>query len=175
MSITVLRLGHRPHRDKRASTHLMLAARAFGADNVFYSGIKDSRIEESIKKVCKEWGGEFSVTYIENWEKLIKEWEGKIIHLTMYGLELSKLINEIRADKNSKLVIVGGAKVPRNLYELTDWNVSITSQPHSEVSALAIFLHELFQGRELSSNFNNFRLKITPSANGKVFEVFSKD
>jgi len=53
MSITVLRLGHRPHRDKRASTHLMLAARAFGADNVFYSGIKDSRIEESIKKVCK--------------------------------------------------------------------------------------------------------------------------
>ncbi|TLZ95287.1 MAG: tRNA (cytidine(56)-2'-O)-methyltransferase, partial [Methanobacteriota archaeon] len=29
--ITVLRLGHRPARDKRVTTHVALTARAFGA------------------------------------------------------------------------------------------------------------------------------------------------
>ena len=57
MAISVLRLGHRPARDKRISTHVGLVARAFGADNLFYSGIKDSSFEKSIHGVVKQWGG----------------------------------------------------------------------------------------------------------------------
>ena len=35
--ITVLRLGHRVSRDKRTTTHVALAARAFGADKMLVS------------------------------------------------------------------------------------------------------------------------------------------
>jgi len=33
--IAVLRIGHRPFRDKRITTHVALVARAFGADKIF--------------------------------------------------------------------------------------------------------------------------------------------
>ncbi|MGI0148094.1 MAG: tRNA (cytidine(56)-2'-O)-methyltransferase, partial [Thermoplasmata archaeon] len=32
--VTVLRLGHRPSRDKRVTTHVALVARAFGAAGI---------------------------------------------------------------------------------------------------------------------------------------------
>jgi tRNA (cytidine56-2'-O)-methyltransferase len=41
-SITVLRLGHRPQRDMRVTTHVALVARAFGADAVILT-VKDDR------------------------------------------------------------------------------------------------------------------------------------
>ena len=44
--IILLRLNHRIERDKRASTHLFLAARALGVSEAFYSGEKDAKIEE---------------------------------------------------------------------------------------------------------------------------------
>jgi len=49
----VLRLNHRPKRDKRVTTHLLLAARAFGAAGAIYSGEKDEKVEESLEKVMK--------------------------------------------------------------------------------------------------------------------------
>ncbi len=57
--------------------------------------------------------------------------------------------------------------MPGAAYELADWNVSVTSQPHSEVSALSIFLHELFGGRELSKTFEDARIRVVPQAKGK--------
>lgn len=175
MNITVLRLGHRPHRDKRLSTHLLLAARALGATNSYYSGINDSQLETSIKKVCKEWGGQFSVKYLKNWRKLTQNWDGKIVHLTMYGISIQDTIEAIRKDTKPKLVIVGGVKVPKEIFEIADWNVSITTQPHSEVSALAIFLHELYQGSQLDQDFIGARLKIIPKVCGKDLRFISKD
>jgi tRNA (cytidine56-2'-O)-methyltransferase len=175
MSITVLRLGHRPQRDKRLSTHLLLAARAFGAKKAFYSGSRDPKLEESINKVSQDWGGQFPLSYQKNWRKLIREWDGKIVHLTMYGLNIQNIIDEIRKDPSPKLVVVGGSKVPRDLYESATWNVSITTQPHSEVSALAVFLHEIFQGTELSKEYIGAKRKIIPNACGKEIVEFSKD
>ncbi|WP_192806472.1 RNA methyltransferase [Saccharolobus islandicus] len=40
--IYVLRLGHRPARDKRVTTHVILVARAFGAKGVYIEG-KDGK------------------------------------------------------------------------------------------------------------------------------------
>ncbi|MCI0482386.1 MAG: tRNA (cytidine(56)-2'-O)-methyltransferase, partial [Candidatus Dadabacteria bacterium] len=84
--VTVLRLSHRPSRDKRVSTHLLLAARAFGATKAFYTGEQDDSIEESIKKVVTDWGGDFTLEYAESWRSVFEKWEGKIVHLTMYGV-----------------------------------------------------------------------------------------
>ncbi|MDH5794702.1 MAG: tRNA (cytidine(56)-2'-O)-methyltransferase [Candidatus Bathyarchaeota archaeon] len=168
--VYVLRLSHRPSRDKRVTTHLFLAARAFGADGAFYSGQRDDKIERSVKKVSKSWGGSFEVEYAEDWRKLVKQWNkdgGETLHLTVYGLPLQDVIGHVTASPKDKLVVVGGAKVPGAVYELADWNVSVTSQPHSEVSALSVFLHELFEGRELSKSYEDSGMRVVPQARGK--------
>lgn len=168
--VFVLRLGHRPERDKRVTTHVFLVARAFGAHGAFYSGQRDEKVEMSVKKVVEMWGGPFTVEYVEDWVRKIRDWKragGEVIHLTMYGLPLDEVINEVRSSEKDKLVVVGGEKVPRTVYELADWNISVTSQPHSEVGALSVFLHELYMGKELRKEFENAKLKIIPQARGK--------
>jgi tRNA (cytidine56-2'-O)-methyltransferase len=42
MRVTVLRLGHRPERDKRITTHVGLVARAFGAEEMLLAGGGDA-------------------------------------------------------------------------------------------------------------------------------------
>jgi len=174
MNITVLRLGHRPQRDKRLSTHLILCARALGAEKVIYSGEKDQRLEDAIQDIVDRWGGNFSIEYQSNWRKVVNKWKGKIVHLTMYGLPVEDVVPEISKQEEPLLVVVGGPKVPRDMYENASWNVSVTTQPHSEVSALAIFLY-LIQGEAaLQHEFPGESIKITPSVRGKEVEV-SKD
>jgi tRNA (cytidine56-2'-O)-methyltransferase len=168
--IWVLRLNHRPKRDKRVTTHLFLAARAFGADGAFYNGEYDEKVEKSVEKVNLSWGGTFKVEFTHNWRQAVKEWKregGEVIHLTMYGLPVQDVIEQLKTSPKNKLIIVGGAKVPGVAYELADWNISVTSQPHSEVSALSVFLHELFEGKELPKHFENAEKKIVPQAKGK--------
>lgn len=168
--VYVLRLGHREPRDKRVTAHLFLAARAFGADKIMYAGQRDERLEERIHKVVETWGGSFQAEYEKDWRKTLENWKtqgGEVIHLTMYGLPILDVINQIRESQKGKLVIVGGPKVPKNVFELADWNISVTSQPHSEISALCIFLHELFQGKELLRTFENGKMRIIPQTRGK--------
>ena len=169
-NIVVLRLSHRPSRDKRVSTHLFLAARALGAYEAFYTGIKDPSLEESIKKINEEWGGSFKITYFNNWKNAIKNWDGKIVHLTMYGMPLQDVIEEVRISIDPLMIIVGGAKVPGEIYKISDWNISITNQPHSEISALALFLNEFYQGKYLKQEFENAKINIMPSKNGKQIQ-----
>jgi tRNA (cytidine56-2'-O)-methyltransferase len=175
MTVTVLRLGHRPQRDKRLSTHVLLAARAFGADGAIYSGTEDPKLEETVAKVVEEWGGGFTVRHTYSWRGTVKAWQGEVVHLTMYGLPVQEVIQEIRASPEPKLVVVGGPKVPREIYDLAEWNVSVTNQPHSEVSALAVFLHMLFGGEELERSFEGARIRIKPRGRGKEVEALSKD
>jgi len=167
--IFVLRLGHRKERDKRITTHCCLVSRAFLARGIIISGDKDENIINNVKNVCKKWGGNFIVRYERSWKKIIEDFRKrgfKIVHLTMYGIPLLKKINEIRKiDKI--LVVIGSEKVPHEIYDIADYNISITNQPHSEVSALAIFLHEYFEGKEFFSDFQNAKIKIIPQNKGK--------
>jgi tRNA (cytidine56-2'-O)-methyltransferase len=166
MKIHVLRLGHRAGRDPRISTHCGLVSRAFGANRIIYSGEKDQKLLEGIRKVSRQWGGKFGVKYEKNWRKIIKEFKGEKIHLTMYGLPVQKVIPKIRK-KKSILVIVGGEKVPPEVYELADWNVSVTNQPHSEIAALSVFLDHFFKGKELGKRFPKAKKRIIPQERGK--------
>jgi len=164
--IKILRLGHRKERDKRITTHVALAARALGADGFILSGERDDSVIESVRKVSKKWGGKFSAKYEKNWKKALRGFKGKRVHLTMYGIPVQEAVVGLRSEKNI-LVVVGAEKVPREVYNWSDYNVSVTSQPHSEVAALAIFLHELAGGKELDLPFKGAKLAITPSARGK--------
>ncbi len=170
MEVTVLRLGHRYVRDDRITTHVFLVARAFGASKVIYSGQRDLKLEAKLDEVTKTWGGPFDVEYVENWKQKMESWKesaGEIVHLTIYGLPVQDAIPAIRGSTKDKLVVVGGAKVPGIVYKLSDWNVSVTSQPHSEVSSLSIFLHEFFEGKELAKKFRDAKLSVVPQREGK--------
>ena len=164
--IEILRLSHRLRRDPRISTHVALVARAFGANKIYYSGEHDSSLEDSVNKIVKQWGGSFKIEYIKNYLNLIKTHKN-IIHLTMYGLPLKKQISKIKKHKNL-LIIIGGEKVTPEIYKLSNYNISVTSQPHSEVAALAVLLDKL----NLKTDFKNSNLKVIPQASGKKTTKF---
>lgn len=166
--ISVLRLGHRAARDKRVSTHVGLVARAFGAERIVYTGEEDEHLLSSLKKVKQNWGGRFRVEYRVDWRPLIRKFKGKVVHLTMYGLPFEKKIGELRG--KDLLVIVGGEKVPGEVYGLADYNLAVGNQPHSEVAALAVFLHELFKGKELRKRFKGAKQRVIPREKGKRLE-----
>ena len=161
--IKILRLGHRIERDCRVSTHLCLVARAFGADEVIFT-TKDEKVKESIEKVVSQWGGDFKISYTNNWKKFLKEFKGDKIHLTMYGLPFW----EYNPKNKDILIIVGAEKDPKELYELSDYNLSIGNQPHSEIAALAVFLYYLNGKEVLYRDFPNAKIKVIPSERGKL-------
>ncbi|AAB99395.1 TPA: tRNA (cytidine(56)-2'-O)-methyltransferase [Methanocaldococcus jannaschii] len=171
MVVEVLRLGHRGDRDKRISTHVALTARALGADKIIFT-TEDEHVENSVKKVVESWGGNFEFVVEKHWRKYIREFKkrGIVVHLTMYGANINEIMPEIREISRDKdiLVIVGAEKVPKEVYELADYNVSVGNQPHSEVAALAIFLDRLFEGKTLYRDFEDAKIKIVPSKDGKV-------
>lgn len=167
--IVVLRVGHRRRRDPRLTTHVALAARAFGAQKMLFSGDEDPELVKKVDRVSSNWGGAFKVQHIDSWKSFLKSWKtsGKSVQLTMYGQDVNSVVDEIRSWDRDLLVLVGGQKVPRETYELVDRNVSITSQPHSEVSALAVFLHILLNGGEFKMQFPEARIGIIPCPSGK--------
>ncbi len=165
MKVVVLRLGHRPLRDKRVTTHVALVARAFGAQGVVL-GAEDENVKASVVDIVERWGGDFFVESTADWRKYLKEWRGSVVHLTMYGMPVDDVIGEVRAKGKDILVTVGSEKMPRGVFDLADYNVSVTNQPHSEVAALAIFLDKLFQGQELKRDFGG-RIKVIPSERSK--------
>jgi tRNA (cytidine56-2'-O)-methyltransferase len=168
--ITVLRIGHRIDRDKRITTHVALVARAFDANKIIID-TKDTKIEKNISSICKRFGGDFEIETGVDYKKIIKQWGGSVVHLTMYGEELDKSINKINKNKDL-LVIVGAEKVPPQIYQMADFNVSVGNQPHSEVAALAIFLDRYSSGRWLGKKFKG-KIEILPSNKGK--KVVSKE
>jgi len=169
--VVILRIGHRPERDQRVTTHVGLTARALGADGM-YLAEADKGVVQSIEDVVGRWGGDFFCRDQVKWRSCIREWKaggGTVVHLTMYGLNLPEVIGDIRP--NAKiLVIVGAEKVPGEIYGLADYNVAVTGQPHSEISSLALFLDHLFGGREFDREFPGAKIRIVPSRAGKRTE-----
>ncbi|MFA5175726.1 MAG: tRNA (cytidine(56)-2'-O)-methyltransferase [Candidatus Nanoarchaeia archaeon] len=167
--IEVLRLSHRVSRDPRISTHVALTARAFGASKIYYSGQKDSNVEDTVNKITENFGGPFEIEYVKDALKLAEEKKKKgffIVHLTMYGLKIQKEIKDIKKQKNI-LVLVGSEKVLPEFYKIADKNIAVTGQPHSEVMALGLFLDMCFDRKELDKNFDNGKMLIIPQNLGK--------
>jgi tRNA (cytidine56-2'-O)-methyltransferase len=169
MKVQVLRIGHRLVRDDRVTTHAALVSRAFGAEKIYMTGINQS-VKETVEGVGKRWGGRFEVEIIDDWKKVAKDWKkdgGKVAHLTMYGINVNDAVPEIKKEKKL-LVIIGAEKVPREAYDIADYNVAVGNQPHSEIAALAVFLDRLGGGKQLEREFDGGRLRVIPSKNGKM-------
>jgi len=169
--VVVLRLGHRPGRDNRMTTHVGLTARALGADGAIISGAA-SGSAETIADITDRFGGPFDVELTDRPRGVIDEWDGTVVHLTMYGLPVQDVESEIRSEHDGApvLIVVGAEKVPFDVYERADYNVGVTNQPHSEVAGLAVFLDRLFEGRELDRDWENATHQVVPKATGKKVE-----
>jgi len=171
--VVVLRLGHRPGRDERMTTHVGLTARALGADRVVLAGEGASQAD-TVRDITDRFGGPFETETTDAWRARLRDWDGRIVHLTMYGERVQDVEGEIRrahrTDGEPLLVVVGAEKVPFEVYERADWNVGVTNQPHSEVASLAVFLDRLFEGRELDREWTGAEKTVVPQAIGKRVE-----
>ncbi|GAA0277255.1 tRNA (cytidine(56)-2'-O)-methyltransferase [Halobacterium noricense] len=176
--VTVLRYGHRPGRDDRMTTHVGLTARALGADRVVFPG-NAGQSEQTVADITERFGGPFDVELTDGLDAFIRDWEGCIVHLTMYGERLQDVESEIRRvhddQRQPLLVVVGGEKVSFEVYEEADFNVGVTNQPHSEVAGLAVFLDHLFDGAELDQEYENAEQRVIPQALGKRVEEVDEE
>jgi len=168
MAIEVVRIGQRIVRDDRVTTHVALVARAFGASKIFMTEVNPD-IKDTLEKIKNTWGGKFQVEFIDKWKTIVKDKKNagfKIIHLTMYGQNINDAQKMI-AKEHNLLVVVGAEKVPREIYEMADYNVGIGNQPHSEISALAILLDRIQNGIQFEKEFLGGQRKIIPTEKGK--------
>lgn len=165
--IEVLRIGQRLVRDDRVTTHVALVARAFGASKIFMNEV-NPEIKDTLERVNRSWGGEFELEFIDDWKKILKtkKKSAKIVHLTMYGENVNDVQEKLR-NEDEILVVVGAEKVPREVYDYADYNVAVGNQPHSEISALAIILDRIQNGKQFDVKYSNARLEIVPSRKGK--------
>ena len=170
-SVAVLRLGHRPGRDDRMTTHVGLTARALGADRIVFPDNATDAVETT-RDITSRFGGPFEIETTDSPAAFIRNWEGTVVHLTMYGQRVQDVMDSIRDAHVSEpiLVVVGAEKVPFSVYEAADWNVAVTNQPHSEVAGLAVFLDRLFQGRELERSWEGGEHRVIPMETGKRVE-----
>lgn len=176
--IVVLRWGHRIHRDSRLTTHCALTSRALCASGFILADIEDKSIEKTVKGITGHWGGNFTFEMGTSWRTVVSNWKsqgGIVVHLTAYGenLQASNAINRIKETGKNILLLVGSQKVPGEFYspEVSDFNIAVGNQPHSECAALAIFLDRFFEGKELMVDFEKAKAKIIPQEHGKKVKV----
>lgn len=168
MIIEVARLGQRLVRDDRITTHAALVSRAFGARRIYMSEASPD-IRDTIQSVNRTWGGGFEVVLEENLRGTIRRKKADsygVVHLTMYGEALAEALPRM-ARLEKMLVVIGAGKMPREIYEMADYNVAVGSQPHSEIAALAVLLDRVQGGRQLAWEPPGAARRIIPSGSGK--------
>jgi len=171
--IAVLRWGHR-FRDQRVTTHAALVARAFGASDFILADVRDEKVKAAVEKIVVSWGGKFGFEMGKPWKQVVGEWRssgGVVVHLTAYGenIQTSNVMERIKAAGRDVLIIVGSQKVPGEFFSssVSDFNVAVGNQPHSEISSLAVFLDRYHEGKQLGMEFYHAKLKIFPQKHGK--------
>jgi len=174
--LDVLRLGYRKGRDPRITTHLALVARAMGADGFLLAGDEDKEMFDNLNSVSDRFGGQLDTNHVGGLSHLRKHVEsgGVAVHLTMYGEPFRKAIPKIRRDR-PVLIVVGGAKVPGDVYKICQYNVAVGNQPHSEVAALALFMDAWFGESASEREFDDARLIIEGVNGGKLVHDLEED
>ena len=84
----------------------------------------------------------------------------------MYGASFRDVTPTIRRDR-PLVVIVGGAKVPSDVFQISQYNLAVGNQPHSEVAALALFLDGWYGAGAIERKLEGGELIINPSLTGK--------
>ncbi len=153
--------------DAKNMENLVLTSRAFGASAITFMAADaklKSRTTNYCSKVNERWGGGFTVGFCSNWRRFIAQKKNyKTVYLTMFGVNLRKLDQTIRTYKNL-IIIVSLHEYAKEIYKAADFNISISSQPHTMLSAIAVFLNSYYRGRELALHFENAAYKIIPNS-----------
>jgi len=151
-----------------------LAARALGANGLILSDREDPKIKETLRKVVRNWGGSFFFEMGTTWKEVVRKWRmkgGLVVHLTAYGenIETSDVLKRVKSSGKNILVIVGSKKTPDEFFveSVSDFNVAIGNQPHSECASVAIFLDRFFEEKGLARRFKDTRLRIVSQKRGK--------
>jgi len=163
--IWIMRIGHRPQRDKRVTTHVALSSRALGCKGI-YVDTEDPVLEENIRSVVDRFGGDYTIKTGVSWKEATKDFKGKVVHLTMYGQRVDEALVKIPRDEDI-MIVVGAEKVPPEVYQRADFNVSVGNQPHSEIAALAIFLDRFTEGKNLYADRDG-KMTVIPNERGKT-------
>ena len=163
--IFIMRIGHRPERDKRVTTHVALSSRALGASGISVD-TKDPVLEENIRSVVDRFGGDYTIQTGVTWRQAMDGFDGIVVHRTRYGKRVDEALKEIPRDRDV-MIIVGAEKVPPEVYQAADYNVSVGNQPHSEIAALAIFLDRFTGGEALYSDRHG-KITVVPNERGKT-------
>ncbi|MFC6753536.1 tRNA (cytidine(56)-2'-O)-methyltransferase [Halorubrum tibetense] len=93
--VVVLRYGHRPGRDDRMTTHVGLTARALGADRAVFPD-NAGQSAETVRDITDRFGGPFAVELREDQRAIVREFDGVVVHLTMYGERIQDVEAAIR-------------------------------------------------------------------------------
>jgi tRNA (cytidine56-2'-O)-methyltransferase len=125
----------------------------------------DPDLAARVAHVVRGWGGEFEVRGVDNWKQVVRASDALVVHLTMYGLPLERVLPRLRRAPRV-LLVVGGAKVPPELYRISDVNVAVGHQPHSEVAAVAVVLDRLL-GVPGPVRLPGAHRRVVPRARGK--------
>ncbi|MDO8427742.1 MAG: tRNA (cytidine(56)-2'-O)-methyltransferase [Candidatus Diapherotrites archaeon] len=169
--LIVFRYGHRLLRDERVTTHCCLVARAFGCKKIIIHGMEDPILIKTVQSISDRFGGTFKIEFTENWKPVLqqlKQQKYTLVHLTMYGQLIQKAQKKLKKTKKIA-IIIGSQKVPSDMYTLSDYNVSVTNQPHSEISALAVVLDRLQDSTKIK--FKKAKIKIIPTEKGKQVKI----
>jgi tRNA (cytidine56-2'-O)-methyltransferase len=133
----------------------------------------DPALAERLQRVVDGWGGSFEIVPAPDWRRVVRGHRGTVVHLTMYGLPLERVLPRLRRG-GDLLFVVGGAKVPPELYGLAHLNVAVGHQPHSEVAALAVALERL-GGVPGPVPLPGARRRIVPTERGKRLRTRGRD
>ncbi|MGA8543393.1 MAG: tRNA (cytidine(56)-2'-O)-methyltransferase [Thermoplasmata archaeon] len=125
----------------------------------------DPALSARVAALGRGWGGSFEIVGVEDWKSVLRSSTALVVHLTMYGRPLDEALPRIRSSSRV-LLVVGGAKVPPDLYRLADVNVAVGHQPHSEVAAVAVVLDRL-RGVPGPRSWPGAARRIVPQSRGK--------
>lgn len=129
----------------------------------------DPELADRVALLGGGWGGTFKVVGVDDWKKEVRSFDGTVVHLTMYGQPLVRVLPKLQQSRRI-LLVVGGAKVPPDLYRLANLNVAVGHQPHSEVAAVAVVLDRLL-GIPGPRRWRGARRSVVPRARGKKVVV----
>ncbi len=167
-TISILAIGRSTYEE---NLDLCLTSRALGASEITFIGKKSSKLTRYINNLNANWGGKFKVSYAKSYKEVLKASSKYAkICLTRYGIPLQTKIYTLKTYKNIVLVVPLNENI-KVLQNLTNFNISVSSQPHCGVAAIAVFLHEFYSGRELSMHFENAKYKLVPTEHGVYKET----
>jgi len=163
--INVLAIGRNSYQN---SLDLCVTSRALGASEITFIGKKDARLVNYINRMNSKWGGKFKVSFAKSCEEFLKTSDKAIkIYLTRYGTSFQEKSAMISTYKRIVLIVTDKEDVDY-INKISDFKISITSQPHCRAASIAVFLHEYYKGRELAMHFENAAYKISQNGSTEI-------